>query len=1322
MEATLLPLGAAGLNSGRSHKDHQMQNTDPLAELRRVAGADSPDAPRSTGASRRPPMSTNDDPLAELRRLAETGAPESPQTDSVPRQTSGGSRTRARLRQDPELERSIRESSRFSGFMTGFADTLTFGYADEIAAAADTYLPTWFGGREGNATYEENLARTRAWMEGVGDLHYYTSTAGMVLGGFVPFAGWTARGAQAARAAGATRTLGGTALNMARTGAWQGALYGSGSADGDIYDRLRNAALGGTFGAAGGYVLGATIVPLARVAGEKITAFVTRQGRTPRFDNFEFHGAPRASQEVAEELRDVTAEVIPQRVRRGSEEALPETPRNILTGQADDVLEDGAILSTRELFGAPEAARRLILERVSKMTDQQAQRWATRLEDAELDGNLADPHYRSLLGINLEGRTDIDEQTMLQAAELLEEATEAVLEKAGTRTRSGRQTDEEMRRLYGKTVTEKEIDEAVERMGRATTDGRVGRHLMALAGLQFIRAKDRLLPQITLGNKEARAELSDELTRAIRLSAKGRTIVSSIGRALGDMSKAQRLAFTEVVDDTIQIESAASIKARVEQSLRELGDTDLAALISQMRTMDDLGKVEEILLNADAAKHFSNWRKTFNSLGLFIKSNSLTPASGVFNTIGFIAHDFFRNNLAKRWAARGFQMSGKADEALKLRFEVAVSNAVYWDAHKRGLRAMMHRLKWEALDSVEKIAGVGYGSGKVALRASASKNAMLRAGYAAPEVREFDQAGRAAVTNLSAFNGKLERYRTEGGALSTLLYHANRVGAVALNTVDAVGTATARVVSGALDDWGRNFVKVKEAYALSARHAMNEAMELASKHGLSEDEMISYAQRRSAELAEMPPTEVLEKVEQKLLAREELGDDLKMILERELDVEKEASRVLFMDGPQTSAGRTFANAADRLDRAVSLGTTRGVLMTYIKTPTRIFERGIVSYTPWGKHADEVKAILARGGVEAEIEKARMELGGFLMGAGASLAAAGAFTVTNGGWKNSANLENAPPNRINLPGGISVEIGRLDPFALTLAFGGIIGQAANAYRDANHEYEATEALHTAAQIGYLALRDAFFEKSYMTGVRDLMRSVFSDGDGFLKGYEKIVQSAFTRSIPLAGTSRMVNDTIRSSAPEAIGWVDNILRSVPGGGLYLPSRIDALGDEVDGRDFGIAIGRKDGGGAEDPVRQQLADLGIDINNLDKRDPEGFHLTSEELSELRRIRGHEAVNSDGATMREALGELFADPWFQNLPTREQKQEAVVEVMGEFNDEARAIFEERNPQYLSDRTANRAFIDYMNEGLTTRSEARQEALWEAEDMGLPAPTRLPN
>ncbi|VWX46625.1 hypothetical protein [Novosphingobium sp. 9U] len=1231
--------------------------------------------------------------MSDLDNLfAEADAAEAePQTEQRPVERSSGSRNRVK-------------TDTAGSFVYGLADTVTFGYLDEIGAGADWLLL----GKD----YDKALADNRQALSDIQEDHAASYISGQLTGGFLPVLGWGGRVKAAATARGLTTGLKG----MVVAGGVQGALYGSGSADGDLKSRLLGAASGGALGAAGGYVLGATIIPAAKwgtVAARDMLAL--RYGRTPRLTSAITPARiERATEDVAEDLQAARKETAGRAVS-ATRENTPRAPTfNRLTGQADDVLDEGAILTTRELVGEMSVARKAIQDRVGKMTVQQAQRWAQRLENAELSGGVVDdPHYRSLLGLDA---TDhgLDADGAKRAATLLEEATEAVLEKAGLGAKTTKQQDNAFKAAYGAGVTEADTAAALERTQQAVTDGRIGGHQQLLAALQFTRAKDKYLPEILKGNREAREGLLDELSKAIRIHAEGTAIKAQIARGLADMRwHTGKLAMAEIRDDVLHVETQESVRKRVDASLKELGEGEFVDLISRLQNLDDLDRVQEVLLNPAEAQAVSAWRRTMNTVTSFIKSNSLTPASGLFNTIGFIGHDFFRNGAAKRWAARNMEIAGKADEALALRFELEVGRRVYMTAHKRGIRAAMDRIKWEWWSDVERIASVANGrESKAALRASASKVALVEQGYRPPDVRELSDKPRLAVTNLTAFDDKMAE--VGGGSFGRLLETLYRTRAAVGNTVDALGTATAKALVGSLDDWGRSFVKTKETYALAARQAVRETMQL----GLPVEEMLQLAQQRAVQLAEMPPRDLLDQVEDALATHGDLPEDLRFALGLSQQAEKEAERVLFMDGPQTAGGQTAAKGAQMLDKAVSLGTFEGLLAPYIRTPVRIFERGMVSYTPWGSKAKEVQDILAKGGMEAELEKARMELGSMVIGMGAVLAASGAITLTNGGYDNSANLRGAPPGRLNLPGGSFVEIGRLDPFALTLALGGFVGQAVKAYQDAgNAGAEHEEALSGAIQIAFLAAREGILEKTYVTGIRDLMKSVFSDQEeGLVPGYEKAVQSAFARTIPFAGTSRTLNDTFHGSAPEAIGWMDNILRSVPGGGMLLPSKVDPLGNDVDGRALGVAFGTTSD---VDPVTAQLADLGIDIQALRRADPAGFKLTSEELSDLRHIRGGEALNDQGETMKEALGYLMSDPWFQKLPSKEQKQDEIVAVMRDFNAPARELLMERNPQYASDRTAMKSLSDYMAEGLSRRDAAGQ-AMQDVAAMGLPEPSRM--
>lgn len=142
----------------------------------------------------------------------------------------------------------------------GVADTLTFGYADEIAAKMDQLTG---GGQSGKKTYDEALAAQRKRdSEGGG-----ARIAGQVAGALLPGAGVVG----AIRApANATRL--GRATAGAGTGAVQGALYGSGSAEDD---RLQGAIDGALLGGATGGVLG-TVLPAT--AGQVATKFQKKAG------------------------------------------------------------------------------------------------------------------------------------------------------------------------------------------------------------------------------------------------------------------------------------------------------------------------------------------------------------------------------------------------------------------------------------------------------------------------------------------------------------------------------------------------------------------------------------------------------------------------------------------------------------------------------------------------------------------------------------------------------------------------------------------------------------------------------------------------------------------------------------------------------------------------------------------------------------------------------------------------------------------------------------------------------------------------------------
>jgi hypothetical protein len=107
-------------------------------------------------------------------------------------------------------------SAQGGGFGTGYLGGFvrgTFGLGERLGAAEATYLPTWLGGRPGNATYDQNLAKIRANTDAQMD----RSATGAALGQLTSGTAVTA-GAGAGVGAGASRLAASGAPIAARAG------------------------------------------------------------------------------------------------------------------------------------------------------------------------------------------------------------------------------------------------------------------------------------------------------------------------------------------------------------------------------------------------------------------------------------------------------------------------------------------------------------------------------------------------------------------------------------------------------------------------------------------------------------------------------------------------------------------------------------------------------------------------------------------------------------------------------------------------------------------------------------------------------------------------------------------------------------------------------------------------------------------------------------------------------------------------------------------------------------------------------------------------
>ncbi|MBF7012544.1 hypothetical protein QUC32_23125 [Novosphingobium resinovorum] len=1191
-------------------------------------------------------------------------------------------------------------------FMLGVGDTVTFGFLDEAGAFVDSIGLTdgrenvWNSDRGFGEILDANIDANRSILHQAEEEHGTAYLTGQLAGALVPV------GSKLAAGKGIKGAL--------TSGAIMGGAYGFGSGEDGLDNRLESAAVGGLLGGLGGYVLEGMVVPAGRWGLDR-ARLLLKKGSAVRME--EALIPPTLSREAAAAADNVRTPS-PRQDPLGLDTSVKLGARESVS----DTIADGALISARELLGDPGAARASIAKRLGKLSGVEAEKLYNRIAQAEADGTvLTDPHYRSLLGIDLSD-TSLTTEEVIQAAEAFEFATSKLAERAGIKPRTVAGMESEVGKELKKGVTLGDLEDAYDLSQKGYVKARIAQHVVLTTTAKVIRLRTELLPDVLKGVDGARDRLAEELTDAAHRFTLARGILSNAGRTLGILSHGTRARMVDVADDIFELESREAIQKRVKQSLGELGDDGLTHLLSRIRTLSDSDKLADVLMNPAEAAAVSTWQRTLNSVSLFLRSNALTPATGLFNTVGFVLNDFFRNDLAKSWAARGLVKAGRVEEGLALKLEHEAGRAVYWKAHKDGLKALFKRVQWEFWTDVERIAGVGWGNGVVAAKAGLKRTTMMADGFVPPELREFSERLRLNVTDTAEFNTRIDAARTEAGdtAFANLIYHLQRARAVTANVVDAGGSAAMKLFTGSIDDWGREFVKVKETYSQATRFAIREAVEAR----VPQEKLTEYVQRRATELSELPTSDLLQRVDAALVASDgPLQGEAAFLVDLQKLVENESERVLFLDGPQSAHGKAAANFLQKVHPVLT-----AVFVPFVRTPIRLFEQGVVNYGPLASRSAEVQGILARGArpgatadekLAASLEQARVEIGTTVFQMGLAFGMAGAVTATNGGYENSGNLDAGPANRINLPGGGFFEFGRVDPFAFTLGMGAMVGQAYKAGYADGTEYDQHQALITGLSTAYLAARDSILDKSYLKGLQDLMELATAENlETALGTLERTAGGAVGRLVPLGGISRQVNESFRSSSMEAVGFMDQLLRHIPGAGWGMSPRVDPLGDEVKGRTLGINFGNSEltEGQPMSPVKAELRRLGIDINTIRKSDPDGFNLTSEELSEVRRVRGKEAVNDRGQTMEEALSELFSDPRFQSLPSKDQKRSEVVDTMREFNKPAWAILAERSPGFASKQTYTKSLADYMAQGMARR-DAEGMAREDVAADGLPDP-----
>lgn len=176
------------------------------------------------------------------------------------------------MSQKPEVQHNDPGAMR-SAFVGG-AQGATFGYADEIAARLLAMHP--------NIDYDKALSYLQGEVSDARATHPVITTGSEIAGAVAsPIskigAGW----------AGGAETLGQAAIRGGVIGAGQGAVYGAGSTDGDMYERGKGALIGGGLGGAAG-----AAVPYIAAGAQKVANSI----RDRRAVNAAIDAAPSAQE------------------------------------------------------------------------------------------------------------------------------------------------------------------------------------------------------------------------------------------------------------------------------------------------------------------------------------------------------------------------------------------------------------------------------------------------------------------------------------------------------------------------------------------------------------------------------------------------------------------------------------------------------------------------------------------------------------------------------------------------------------------------------------------------------------------------------------------------------------------------------------------------------------------------------------------------------------------------------------------------------------------------------------------------------------------
>jgi hypothetical protein len=332
---------------------------------------------------------------------------------------------------------------------------------------------------------------------------------------------------------------------------------------------------------------------------------------------------------------------------------------------------------------------------------------------------------------------------------------------------------------------------------------------------------------------------------------------------------------------------------------------------------------------------------------------------------------------------------------------------------------------------------------------------------------------------------------------------------------------------------------------------------------------------------------------------------------------------------------TFQAPLGRFASKVSAATTEmpilKAVLPFVRTPTNLF-KFFIERTPAAPLMKEFRRDFAAGGAKRDLAVAKVMVGSGLGAVMAELAAKGIITGSSPKDDNKRGLQMADgwqPYSVKI-GDKYYSYKRLDPFALTIGAAADLATLSDGMTDKQLDNRA--GLVTASILGNLS------NKTWLSGISDLL-SAADDPERF--------GSAFIKR--LAGSV-----TVPTGVAQIARTMDPVARETPDIASTIQSRLPGLSDNLlPKRDvWGRPLVNEGGLGPDivspiwtstdknDPITREALRVDATISKPQKGD-----LTAEQYDRLQEVAG--------SVGRKRLGQLIASPEYQMLDTESQADE---------------------------------------------------------------------